>query len=236
MDYEVERIRSLQGNAYLIRGESIALVDTLGKGELRVLLRALSKRGVSPRDIDFILLTHHHVDHAANAAALKELSGATLVVGEKDAGVVEGRTPTPPPSGLSRVGRFLGRLPGPIVDLAQEYGRVEVDTKAEDGDTIDELGLEVVSLPGHTPGGVCYLDREGRRAFIGDMVTRAFSRLCMPSLAFSESIQQIFASQRLIADMGLETAYPGHGTIIRRDASAAIRDFSNRKAAELLKE
>ena len=47
---------------------------------------------------------------------------------------------------------------------------VEPSTLLADGDVIDLGGrrLELVHTPGHSPGSVCYLDRENRVLFTGD--------------------------------------------------------------------
>lgn len=235
MAIEVKRIMSLTGNAFLVKREDrVALVDTLSRGELWRLRQGIRKCGLVESDIDLVLLTHHHVDHAANAAAIKELSGAELVAGAADAPVIEGTLDTPPPSDFSRAGRFFGRLPASFIDWCQEYRRVGVDRKMEDGDFIEELGLEVVSVPGHTPGSLCYLDRQGSSAFIGDLTTFAGSKPRMPALAFSQSLEKIFQSQERIAGMAIRTAYPGHGGIISPDASRLIGEFSRMKEKELL--
>lgn len=233
MAFDVVQIRSLQGNAFLIKGKHVAVIDTLGKGEFRWLSRGIEKEGVKLSDIEYILLTHHHVDHAANAAALKELSGAKLVAGALDSAVVEGDEQTPPPGDLSRVGRFLGKLPSSLVDRAQRYRRIEVDLKAEGGEVIEDLGLEIIPLPGHTRGGVGFLSRNRRSAFTGDMISSVFSKPCMPSLAFSESLDEIFASQQFLAGMDLETIYPGHGRVIEHGASTIIGDYSEKMKAKL---
>ena len=104
---------------------------------------------------------------------------------------------------------------------------MKIDRKVEGGDMVPELGLEVIGLPGHTAGGVGYLDREGDRAFIGDMVSYFFGRPGMPAVCASKSLEDIGQSQKLLADMGLKTAYPGHGKIIEPDASKIIGVYLN---------
>jgi glyoxylase-like metal-dependent hydrolase (beta-lactamase superfamily II) len=69
---------------------------------------------------------------------------------------------------------------------------------------------------------VGYLDRDGNRAFIGDMVSYFLGRSGMPVLSASTSLEDIYRSQELLAGLGLQTAYPGHGKIIEPDASKII--------------
>jgi glyoxylase-like metal-dependent hydrolase (beta-lactamase superfamily II) len=230
MKSEVTQIKGLVANAYLLTGDHVALVDTGGMG-YRKIEKAMRGRGLEVRNVEYILITHHHFDHVKNAAKIKKLSGAKLVAGAADAPVIEGSESNPPPSHINRLGRFMDRLPKSLLESYQSYERVEVDSKVTGGEVIEELGLEVVAVPGHTPGGICYLDREGRRAFTGDMVANYAGRPGMPSLSFSEGLDKIKASQELLAGLDLDIAYPGHGKVIEPDASRVIGDYVEKQKA-----
>jgi glyoxylase-like metal-dependent hydrolase (beta-lactamase superfamily II) len=229
MRFDVIRIRSMVVNAYLLLGDRVALVDTLNGAGYGKIQKALRGKGLEVQDVEFILMTHHHFDHTKNAAKIKKLSGATLIAGAADAPVVEGTEPNPPPSRINRVGRFMGRLPKLFLESYQSYERVKVDRKVTGGEVIEELGLEVVAVPGHTPGGICFLDSEGRRAFIGDIVSNYRGKPGMPSLSFSEGLDKIRKSQELIAGLDLDVAYPGHGEVIQPEASETIARFVERQ-------
>jgi glyoxylase-like metal-dependent hydrolase (beta-lactamase superfamily II) len=230
MGYEVTRVKDMVGNAYLLTNEHVVLVDTLTPKGFKNIERAMESRGLAPGDVEYILITHHHFDHCGSLARLKELSGATVIAGAADAPVIEGKEPAPPPSKLSFVGRMLCRLPGSVVEGYQKYEPCPVDMKVEGGETIEEIGLEVIPLPGHTRGGVGYLDRDGRRAFTGDLVSNYLGSAGMPTLSASESVDDILESQRRLADLHLETVYPGHGGVIDRFASQLINQMVKKKS------
>ena len=234
MGFEVTRIGMATGNAYLIMGTHIALVDTRSPSGWRMLLRGLEKADVGVGDIEYILITHGHVDHAGNVARIKELSGATVIAGELDAPLVERTQPQWQGPGLNRMGRVLDRLPKALVEGYQKFGSAPVERKVRDGDVIEELGLEVVATPGHTRGGVTFWDREGKRAFIGDMMSYMLNRPGMPALSASHSLEDILISQDKLASLGLETAYPGHGQIIRPEASRIIGDYASKMRVKLM--
>jgi glyoxylase-like metal-dependent hydrolase (beta-lactamase superfamily II) len=235
MDYEVTHIKGGFENAYLLTGGRVALVDTLAPTGYRKLENALNKQGLAVSDVELILITHHHFDHVGNLAKIKVASGATVIAGEADAPFIDGSTPLPPVSDLNRLGRLLRRLPDSWIRSYQRFTYTGVDRTVRGGEIIDELDLEVVPLPGHTPGGVGFLDRDAKQAFIGDLVSYFFGRLGMPTLSASESLEQIFASQKLLAGLGLETAYPGHGRIIESGASKMIGDYNRKKCSRLMK-
>jgi hydroxyacylglutathione hydrolase len=65
-----------------------------------------------------------------------------------------------------------------------------------DGDIIDlgGLTLEVISLPGHTPGGICLLLREKRILFVGDGINRHLwmqLKESLPLKTFLENLDKI---------------------------------------------
>ncbi|MFH1150102.1 MAG: MBL fold metallo-hydrolase [Actinomycetota bacterium] len=232
MGFEVIPIMTMQGNAFLLRGDHIGLVDTLTPWRYKKLVARLGDFKVSVGDIEFVLITHHHFDHCGNLAKVKSLSGATVIAGEADAPVIEGAADAPPPSKLSRLGKAMAFLPEPVINRYQRYEPATVDRKLTGGETVEEFGLEVIAVPGHTAGGVAYYDREGRRAFIGDMVSNYYAKPGMPALMASESLEEIFASQEVLSMLDLDIAYPGHGVVLQPNASKIIDDFARAKKAE----
>jgi glyoxylase-like metal-dependent hydrolase (beta-lactamase superfamily II) len=234
MKFEVTQIKGIE-NAYLLTGDTIALVDTGAPSDYKRLKKVLSEKGVREQDIQLILITHHHSDHVGNAKRIKDASGASLIAGAADSPFIEGTDEPQLLSNLNRLGRFLQKLPESWIKSYQKFEKVPVDRTVSGGEVIEELGLEVIALPGHTPGGVGFLDREGRRAFIGDLVGNFLGRPGMPVLMASDNLQQIFESQEKLAGLGLDTAYPGHGSIITPHASKTIGDMSRKKRAKLLK-
>lgn len=71
-------------NAYLIKGEKIALVETVKEtffSEYAEKVRSL----VTPEDIDYIILNHTEPDHSGSLARLLELAPQAEVVGSRSA-------------------------------------------------------------------------------------------------------------------------------------------------------
>ncbi|MCJ7828515.1 MAG: MBL fold metallo-hydrolase [Dehalococcoidia bacterium] len=55
---------------YLISGEKNAVVDTGPAAAIPSLLSSLTKIGMNPEDIDYIVFTHIHIDHAGGAGGV----------------------------------------------------------------------------------------------------------------------------------------------------------------------
>ena len=143
-------------NAFLLRGpEGITLVDAgtghawgPGLGHARA---ALERHGIAPGQVDRVLLTHIHGDHALGLLDGTEawLPGAEILAPERDLGFftdAAAREATPPErrggfaiaESLSRA--YAGRLRG-----------------VPAGEVLP--GIELLPLPGHTPGHAGYLLR-----------------------------------------------------------------------------
>ena len=105
------------------------------------------------RELKYILLTHGHFDHISGVARLKEKHpDAKVVVGTEDAPFLSDENLC-----LSRVFHFRA-FP------------CYADETVNDGDIIalGETKLQVISAPGHTPGGVVYYCEKEKLAFTGD--------------------------------------------------------------------
>ncbi|MCX8032173.1 MAG: MBL fold metallo-hydrolase [Thermoleophilia bacterium] len=159
-------------NVYLIRGAKLALVDTAAYGA--DLKQALNERGLSPQDIDLVLNTHGHPDHTGNNAFMKNEGGASIWIHADDAVCVEDHA------------RYYEEFHLPVFaalrgsEEASKHKAVflefagpdcPVDRRLQDGEVVD-LGdgvtVEVVGLPGHTPGSVGFWIEEEKVLITGD--------------------------------------------------------------------
>ena len=83
--------------------------------------------------------------------------------------------------------------------------------------------LEVFHTPGHSPGGVSFLDREARALFVGDLLYLGPMLLFFPGgdpAAFRESLR---LAEEIVEDV--DTIYPAHDSVpLVPDDVHAIRD------------
>ncbi len=67
--------------AYLIQDEKMVLIDTGSGKSHETLVHGLQELGVTPDMLDYVIVTHVHLDHAGGAGHIMELAKhATLVV------------------------------------------------------------------------------------------------------------------------------------------------------------
>jgi glyoxylase-like metal-dependent hydrolase (beta-lactamase superfamily II) len=142
--------------AYLFSGEKNAIVDVGPTAAIPNLLSALTEAGISPKEIDYIVLTHIHIDHAGGVGTvIKELSNAKVLAHSR------ARSHLIDPTML-----WKGSLKT-LGDLALKYGPIEaipenrivVATDQMKLDLGHGLALEIHLTPGHAAHHLSIFDR-----------------------------------------------------------------------------
>jgi metallo-beta-lactamase class B len=111
--------------------EGIILIDAIFHYSVdEQVVKGLTKLGLDPKTIKYVIISHGHGDHAAGAALLQDRFGARVVVSEAD---------------WELMARDRGSWPKPKRDLVATDGQ-----KLTLGDTTVTMYL----TPGHTPGTV----------------------------------------------------------------------------------
>lgn len=203
-------------NAHLILGAGgCILVDTGLPESERKIERALIQHRLTFRDIKLIVVTHAHVDHAGNAARLRELSGAPIVAHEGDAKHFSRETPmTFCPTG------WFGRLflKTPLMDAP--YKGFEPDILLSNDNTLDlgRYGIRgtVTHTPGHTAGSLSVV-LSTKDALVGDLIASGIliGGLMRTNHAirppFEDDPRAVGLALQHLLDSGIERFYMGHG-------------------------
>ena len=214
---------------YLLQaGDGYLLIDTGYEKDYPKFRRALAKLSIAPERISWLLLTHHHDDHAGFAARLSEETGCRLVVHTDAVEPLargESLETMEPVNGCIRAvlgifSIFHGgfRYPPLAVGAAGE-GAVIID-----GDTElpDETGISgrIITTPGHCRDSISVI-LEGGEAFVGDAAMN-FLNLCRIHYRpiYVEDRQAVFRSWEKILDHGARVIYPAHGRPFPADALA----------------
>ena len=128
-------------NVYAIRSDDgWILVDTGTRFARPRIMRQL------PGDLEAILVTHAHRDHAGAMHAVARATGAPVWAAAPDADSLEGRAPEPFPEESRDL--LVNRLFGKV----WRWDPHPVARRLAEGDQV--AGFEVVPFPGHTPGQV----------------------------------------------------------------------------------
>lgn len=157
-------------NAYLLVDGAVTVIDTGTPGSEEKILRAIRTLGKEPSDVDAIIVTHLHADHAGSLAALKAATGAEAWMHPADAAPVRdgvaARQVHPAPGLANRLLFTVMRLAAPA-----RVPPAEVEHHAEDGDTLPFAGgLRVHHVPGHSAGQIALVwPRHGGVLVAGDV-------------------------------------------------------------------
>jgi len=243
-------------NAYAIedgRGGVLFFDTGIGTPEgIQALEAGASAAGLDLRRCTQILVSHGHVDHCGNAQLLSERSSAPVrvhpgdrdkVVGESDwdshapaytaflrrQGVPEDLVPR-----LVAIGRHSGKFSRRV-----DSDRARPLTEGERFQ-VGKLRLEVLHLPGHTPGLVCLWDSQHRLLFADDHLLARTSPNPFLELVDGQTtrralVQYLHSIGRVRA-LDVDWVLPGHGAPFQghRSAIDSLLVFYRRRQDKLL--
>jgi hydroxyacylglutathione hydrolase len=111
----------------------------------------LEQRGVSPK---LLVLTHGHIDHVQDVAKIKQLFGCPIGCHAETAPMISDR-------------EFFRRF-----GFELEIEPVQPDFLISETSERDFLGLkmQVLEVPGHCPGSLCFFSRENELLIGGDVL------------------------------------------------------------------
>ncbi|WP_407307942.1 MBL fold metallo-hydrolase [Desulfosporosinus sp. SB140] len=178
-------------NCYLyacMESKKAVLIDPGADGKR--IYRWVLEKGLK---VEYILLTHGHVDHIGAVDELRDLLGDVQVgihTGDSEM-LTDGR-------------KNLSSYFGPAVVLKG------ADLLLEDGQEllVGKERLKVISTPGHSPGGVCFLCSEG--LFSGDtLFAGSIGRTDFPGGSLDLLLRGIKEKLFILPDS--TRVFPGHG-------------------------
>lgn len=177
MSYTLSKLEngSYATNCYLLQSGTDAAVIDCGVFDDAFDV-FLSSHGVT--SLRYILLTHGHFDHILGVFALREKYGGEIVISDGDRRCLERED-----FSLNAFTRYGTQTP------------VSRDRAAEEGSPLPfgDSEISVLSTPGHTRGGVCYLFED--LLFSGDtLFSRSMGRTDMPggdTLALLRSLAKL---------------------------------------------
>jgi glyoxylase-like metal-dependent hydrolase (beta-lactamase superfamily II) len=214
---------SVNSYAFLDDDGSVTLVDCGVQKAPPKIVAGLAAIGKRPADVQRIVLTHAHGDHAGGAAEMASRTGAPLAIHEDDAQYLEaGRHPRPDPSTLG--GRLLSRL-GPTFPAATAGERLT------DGQVLTAGGgLRVVATPGHSPGHISLLHEPTGTLVTGDAIFNVLGLRYSPK-PLCNDFRLCRRTAHVLAELEYERVAFTHGPEIRTGGREVLRRFLARNAA-----
>jgi hydroxyacylglutathione hydrolase len=181
----------LQANCFIVGCETTrqaAAIDPGGDAD-----RILSVLGKDDLKLAVIINTHGHFDHVGANMALKQATGAQLMIHTLDAPMLAHA-----PQAAAAWGLRADDSPDP-------------DRLLEDGETIDcgDLQFNVIHTPGHSPGGCCFYIKAENALFVGDtLFAGSIGRTDLPGGDYDTLIRSIQTKLFVLPDA--TKVYNGH--------------------------
>jgi glyoxylase-like metal-dependent hydrolase (beta-lactamase superfamily II) len=215
----VHAVRLLNVYAFLIAEPQLTLIDAGLIGSGKRVQRYVEGIGRSLDDLNRIICTHAHPDH---------IGGVRELAGEREVEVLMHPLDL---AGLNVTlrdavaNRNRGQL---IAYFTRHPGEA---TPIENAQILPMLGgLQVVHVPGHTPGSVCLYAARHRLLFVGDALQVVRGRVTFASRVFSEDLPLARASVARLAELDVETIAFSHYPPWREGASSVLRALADRAA------
>jgi len=193
------------------------MIDTSYPGYYGQFEKKLAKKGITASDIKYLLLTHHHDDHAGFAAELVRRTGCWVIAHRNAVSALQqGKSE----ENIKPVNRRIQivfsfymlvhkEFNFPPVRLAEKDILIEGD----DDSLLKSIGIDGVILhtPGHTRDSISVLLSDGS-AFVGDA---AMNFLRWTGVGhrpiYIEDINTVYESWRKLQERGARVIYPAHG-------------------------
>lgn len=245
-------------NAYLIEevGGGVMMFDAgLGSPEAEAALKAgFARAGHRFDEVTRIVLSHGHVDHYGAALSIVEAAGRAVPVHAHPADIPKVasagwrwkdllpaysahlRKLGVPEEMLDAIGREVGRG----LALAR---RIPDVSPIEPGEVlhVGRLALEVLHMPGHTPGLICLLERRHRLLFSADHLLEKVSPNPILELGPDgeagpyRPLVSYLDSVRRLRSLDVDLVLPGHGPPFgqHRRVIDGLLDFHEKRQARI---
>lgn len=208
-------------------GESVALIDALFDTDGALVVEELRQMGRSPADLKHIIITHAHRSHLGGVAALKQLSGATVLAHEQEAEILAGARKATRVSIWPKPPREVYKLQ---VGLALGLGKhppCTADRSIKEGDKIGPL--TVIQTPGHTPGCLSFWWKEKRALFVGDAVV-TWPKVEAGWAGLTLDMKENLRSVGKLSELGdVEILGVGHGPPVRSGGLNVLMKLRDQK-------
>ena len=193
-------------NCYLLKDEATGLCAVVDPGGFTDGVR---ETAYGEKDnLKYILLTHGHFDHILGVPHVARVTGAEIAIGREDSDCLS-----------SRETNLMNTF-----SVDADLYPCKADILLEDGDEIriGESVIKVMASPGHSRGGVIFIDEESRSVFSGD--TLFFSTVGRTDTYGGDDEKLKQSISRILNLEGDYDIYPGHGpkTTLSRERTRNI--------------
>jgi hydroxyacylglutathione hydrolase len=207
--YTISCILPGRSNVFFLSGnEKTILIDTSPGYKWKSLKNVLNLLKI--RNIDLLILTHTHYDHAENASRIKREYGAKVIVNKREAAFLQNGE-TSLPHGTNFITYLLVDKIAPNLSLKFNYEPCEPDILVDLRFDLNPFGFNayIMHTPGHSIGSQSIII-DDELALAGDSMFGIFPRSIFPP--FADNTVDLIASWAKLLNTGCYIYLPSHGT------------------------
>jgi len=213
MSAKIFNIESGINTCYVIKAKGTIMIDGGPPKMRKIFLKKMTDYSVDPEEIQLIVLTHGDFDHVGSAKEIQEITGAKIVIHEKDRMNLE-QGLFNWPKGVTTWGKISRSTLMPLIRNRITIPTTKADIILDDSDVLlNEYGIagRILYTPGHTLGSISVLLDSGE-VFAGCLAHNRLPFTFRPSLPiYAENLNLVKESWRKLIDAGAKMVFPGHG-------------------------
>ncbi len=226
--YEIIRILSGRSNVFLLsNGKKNILIDTSVSRLWNELQKRLELLGI--KTIDYLILTHSHFDHAANAGRIKEKFNSKVIIQINEEKYLSNGENILPKGTVFFTRPILNLLGKRLIHIFK-YEQCQPDLLIESKYDLKEFGDNVYLMhtPGHTIGSMSIIV-DNEIALVGDAMFGVFKWSVFPPYADDE--EMMIRSWGKLLETNCSKFIPSHGTsnnrlLVQRDYNKRIKNIT----------
>lgn len=203
-----------------------------------LIAKAIEKAGIPIERLTSIILTHQDLDHIGSLPAILESASDKIEVlaSEKEKPFIQGEQRllkiTP-----ELVEKAVASLPADVpaerrnaIRAALENPpKAQVDRTLKDGEILPSCGgVEVIPMPGHTPGHISLYHRRSKTLIAGDALIVSNGVLLPSDPQFTLDMDAALNSLRKLGNYDIDTVICYHGGLYRGNANERIAELGRR--------
>jgi len=208
--YMIVQILSGRSNVFLLTdGKTNILIDTSTDSNWNKLVNMLKSHSFNK--IDYLILTHTHHDHAANAGKVKDKYGAIVIVHKNEAlHLLNGKATLP--QGTNPFTRALINWVGKKVESRFDYEPCSYDIEVDSAFSLKYIGFNAYLLhtSGHSSGSISLII-DDHIAIVGDTMFGIFKNSVFPP--YADNPKELVNSWGKLLSTGCILFLPSHGSI-----------------------
>jgi glyoxylase-like metal-dependent hydrolase (beta-lactamase superfamily II) len=192
----------LSCNHFLAKTPRVTMIDTGYRGDIEETVAALRSLGVAPEEVELIVNTHCHCDHAGGNRFIVDRSGCSVWMHTREKTRIDRR------DDVGTWWRFH--------DTWAEFFDVDRGLEEDEEISFGALTLRTIYAPGHSSGLMVLYCEELKALFSADVIWQGDMGVINPIVEGDDALERAMQTLDRLARMAIETVYPGHGSIIAK--------------------